>query len=56
MHMMAPGGYDPTDMVVAFAADAQALGIETLHSFTFNSVADTRAWQEAIVDGVAGAM
>ena len=56
MHMMAPGGYDPTDMVVAFAADAQALGIETLHSFTFNAVADTRAWQEAIVDGVAGAM
>ncbi|NNE13296.1 MAG: hypothetical protein HKN41_13730 [Ilumatobacter sp.] len=51
MHLMAPGGFDPTDMVVAFAADAEQLGIETLHSFTFNAVADTRAWQEAIMNG-----
>lgn len=51
MHLMAPGGFDPTDMVVAFASDADDLGIEALHSFTFNSVADTRAWQEAIVEG-----
>ena len=47
MQLMAPGGYDPTDMVVAFADDAKALGIEALHSFTFNAVADTRKWQEA---------
>jgi methylenetetrahydrofolate reductase (NADPH) len=53
MHLMAPGGYDPTEMVVAFADDAAELGIEALHSFTFNAVADTRAWQEAIVDGAA---
>ncbi len=53
MKLMAPGGFDPTDMVVAFASDAEALGIEALHSFTFNSVADTRAWQEAIVAGGA---
>jgi methylenetetrahydrofolate reductase (NADPH) len=51
MHMMAPGGFDPTDMVVAFADEADELGIEALHSFTFNAVADTRAWQEAIVAG-----
>jgi methylenetetrahydrofolate reductase (NADPH) len=51
MHLMSPGGFDPTDMVVAFADDAERLGIEALHSFTFNSVADTRAWQEAIVSG-----
>ncbi len=49
MHLMAPGGYDPTDMVVAFADDADVLGIEALHGFTFNAVADTRAWQEAIL-------
>lgn len=49
MHLMAPGGYDPTDMVVAFADDAKRLGIEALHSFTFNAVADTRKWQEAII-------
>ena len=52
MHMMSPGGFDPTDMVIAFADDAQQLGIEALHSFTFNAVADTRAWQETIVNGV----
>lgn len=49
MNLMAPGGYDPTDFVVAFADDAERLGIETLHSFTFNSVADTRSWQESIL-------
>ena len=54
MQLLAPVGYDPTDMVVAFAADADELGIEALHSFTFNAVADTRAWQEAIVGPAAG--
>jgi methylenetetrahydrofolate reductase (NADPH) len=49
MKLMAPGGYDPTDLVVAFADDAEELGIAALHSFTFNAVADTRKWQEAIV-------
>jgi methylenetetrahydrofolate reductase (NADPH) len=51
MHMMSPGGFDPTEMVIAFADDARQLGIEALHSFTFNAVADTRAWQEAILAG-----
>lgn len=49
MHLMAPSGFDPTEMVVEFAADADRLGIEALHAFTFNAVADTRAWQEAIL-------
>jgi hypothetical protein len=53
MQLMAPGGYDPTDMVVAFADEAKTLGIEALHSFTFNAVADTRKWQEAIIAGGA---
>ena len=53
MQLMAPGGYDPTELVAAFADDADALGIEALHAFTFNSVADTRAWQEAIIDRAA---
>ena len=51
MHLMAPGGFDPTDIAVAFADDADRLGVEALHSFTFNAVADTRVWQEAIVAG-----
>lgn len=49
MKLMAPGGYDPTDLVVALAPDAVTLGIEALHSFTFNAVADTRKWQEAVI-------
>jgi methylenetetrahydrofolate reductase (NADPH) len=49
MKLMAPGGYDPTDLVVAFADEAPSLGIAALHSFTFNAVADTRKWQEAIL-------
>jgi hypothetical protein len=49
MRLMAPGGYDPTEMVTAFADDTDRYGIEGLHSFTFNAVADTRKWQEAIV-------
>ena len=53
MHLLAPGGFDPTDMVVAFAESAESLGIEALHSFTFNAVADTRAWQEAILSEAA---
>ena len=51
MKLMAPGGYDPTDLVVAFAEEAPSLGIAALHSFTFNAVADTRKWQEAILAG-----
>jgi methylenetetrahydrofolate reductase (NADPH) len=53
MQLMAPGGFDPTELVVAFADDAEELGIEALHAFTFNAVADTRAWQEAIVEGAS---
>ncbi len=49
MKMMAPGGYDPTDIVTAFADDAEQLGIAGLHSFTFNAVAETVQWQQAIV-------
>ena len=46
--LVAPGGYDPTSLVAALGADADDLGIEALHCFTFNSVADTCAWQREI--------
>jgi len=49
--MLAPGGYDPTDLVVAVAVDAQALRIDGVHSFTFNSVAKTEAWRRALLAG-----
>lgn len=46
--LVAPGGYDPTALVAALGEDAAGLGIEALHCFTFNSVADTCAWQREI--------
>lgn len=49
LSMVAPGGYDPTDLVADLGADAAALGIESLHCFTFNSVADTVAWRDALL-------
>jgi methylenetetrahydrofolate reductase (NADPH) len=53
--LLAPGGYDPTDLVTAVAADAAELGVTALHSYTFNSVAATRAWQDSVLDAdVAG--
>lgn len=47
--MLAPGGYDPTQLLEQLAADAYGLGITGLHSFTFNSVADTLTWQRTIL-------
>ena len=49
--MLAPGGYDPSHLVVDLAADADRLGITGLHVFTFNNVAATRQWQEALTSG-----
>lgn len=49
IRMFAPGGYDPTDLVADIADRAETLGIVGLHSFTFNSVADTVAWQRSIL-------
>lgn len=49
LRMVAPGGYDPTALIAELADDAVALGIEGIHSFTFNSVADTAAWQAAVL-------
>jgi len=49
LKLVAPGGYDPTALIAELADDAQTLGIEGIHSFTFNSVADTAAWQSAVL-------
>lgn len=49
LSMVAPGGYDPTELVDALAPDARDLGIEGLHCFTFNAVAATVAWRDAIL-------
>jgi methylenetetrahydrofolate reductase (NADPH) len=50
--ILASGGYDPTELVAALADDAPRLGIEGLHSFTFNSVSTTAKWQHAVMEGL----
>jgi methylenetetrahydrofolate reductase (NADPH) len=47
--LLAPGGYDPTELVTAIASDAGELGVIALHSYTFNCVAATRAWQQSLL-------
>jgi methylenetetrahydrofolate reductase (NADPH) len=49
MAMLAPGGYDPTELVAALADDAARLRIGGLHAFTFNRVESTRAWQDRVL-------
>lgn len=46
--LVAPGGYDPTVLVDGVAPHAAALGIESLHVFTFNAIADTLAWASGL--------
>ncbi|MCU1391891.1 MAG: metF [Ilumatobacteraceae bacterium] len=50
--LAAPGGYDPMDLLAPMAGDLDRLGVSALHVFTFNQVANTVAWQQAVC-GVA---
>jgi len=47
--LVAPGGYDPLNVIDSLAPDAERLGIERLHVFTFNSVSETVAWRDAVL-------
>ncbi|MCU1367246.1 MAG: metF, partial [Ilumatobacteraceae bacterium] len=53
--LAAPGGYDPMDMLEPMAADLDRLGVEALHVFTFNQVANTVEWQMAVGGAVSSA-
>ena len=46
--LVAPGGYDPTELVDGVAGRAAELGIDSLHVFTFNAIADTLDWASAL--------
>ncbi len=48
--LFAPGGFDPTTLVEKLAPVAEQLGIAGIHSFTFNNIADTASWQQALLD------
>ena len=44
--------YDPTELIAAVAAEAEALDVEAIHVFTFNSVRETRQWHEGLRSSV----
>lgn len=48
--MLAPGGYDPNQLLDPLEPHMESLGIEGLHCFTFNQVEPTRVWAEASVE------
>jgi len=48
-----PGGYDPTKLIVPLAKQADELGIEGLHLFTFNNVQATAQWQQRMLAKLA---
>ena len=51
--MLAPGGYDPSQLLTPMENDLERLGITGLHCFTFNQVENTRAWAEAAVEDLS---
>lgn len=51
--MLAPGGYDPNQLLEPLQPDLQRLGIAGLHCFTFNQVENTRIWAEASIEDLA---
>jgi methylenetetrahydrofolate reductase (NADPH) len=51
--LAAPGGYDPMQLLAPLAPKFDTLGIEALHVFTFNQVANTAAWRDAVLGHVS---
>lgn len=47
--LFSPTGYDPAKLMIPVSTYAEALGVEGLHSFTFNNVAATAEWQQAFL-------
>ncbi len=45
MRLFAPAGYNPSTLIGPISRHAEALNIEALHLFTFNSVQATAEWQ-----------
>jgi methylenetetrahydrofolate reductase (NADPH) len=57
MRLASPGGYSPEKLLrqTATGADATA-GIGGLHLFTFNQVAETEAWRQALIARASGGL
>lgn len=47
--LMAPGAYDPDDILEPMANDLASLNVTGLHVFTFNQVEATESWRQAVL-------
>ncbi len=47
--LLAPGAYDPDDLLVPLASNLEALNIDALHVFTFNQVEQTDSWRQGVL-------
>jgi len=48
--LLAPGAYDPSDILEPLTPRLQELGIDGLHVFTFNQVESTQDWRQSILN------
>ncbi|MEM7798417.1 MAG: 5,10-methylenetetrahydrofolate reductase [Chloroflexota bacterium] len=53
MKLLAPGAYDPDDILEPMVNELEALNIGGLHVFTFNQVAATEEWRQTVLAEVA---
>ena len=53
--LMAPGHYDPDDILLPMVEDLEPLGVEALHVFTFNQVESTDTWRRQVIAETVGA-
>lgn len=51
--MLAPGGYDPNQLLNPMEADLERLNVTGLHCFTFNQVENTRTWADATIEDLS---
>ncbi len=49
--LLGSSAHDPSDLLEALSSQLAPLGIDGLHIFTFNQVATTAAWRQALLHG-----
>ncbi|MEM9777776.1 MAG: hypothetical protein AAF902_24580 [Chloroflexota bacterium] len=49
LKLLAPGSYDPDDILEPMVDELEELNIGGLHVFTFNQVANTEQWRQAVL-------
>ncbi|MEM7113698.1 MAG: 5,10-methylenetetrahydrofolate reductase [Chloroflexota bacterium] len=54
MKLLAPGAYDPDDILEPMVNELAALNISGLHVFTFNQVAATEEWRQNVLAEATG--